>query len=313
MGVHTNMCVLGRPFSIRQLVYQGLNVALIRDMTDTMYNSRSAPFVSHAAGTDLVIEHIERHWCPTITSDQLIGSTPFTFAEDDRKHLVMVIAEDEYDTDETLPMFADRYLRDEFRISTVFGEDAQGATTLPGIDALASADVLLLSVRRKAVREDQLQIIRAFIEAGGPLVAIRTSSHAFALREGQPPSGAALWPEFDQQVLGARYEGHYGSDRQSTAWIRDGAEDHPLLAGVRTDRFPVSSWLYKNRDLADSTRLLMVGSVTEQIEPVAWTNRSPWGGKVFYTSLGHAGDFRLPAFEQLMLNAIRWAAGAEAN
>ena len=64
MGVHTNMCVLGRPFSIRQLVYQGINVVLMRDMTDTMYNSRSAPFVSHFTGTDLVVEHIEKHWCP---------------------------------------------------------------------------------------------------------------------------------------------------------------------------------------------------------------------------------------------------------
>ncbi|MEE3220774.1 MAG: protein-signal peptide and transmembrane prediction, partial [Planctomycetota bacterium] len=44
MGVHTNMCVLGRPFSIRQMIYQGQNVALVRDLTDTMYDPRSKPF-----------------------------------------------------------------------------------------------------------------------------------------------------------------------------------------------------------------------------------------------------------------------------
>jgi hypothetical protein len=60
MGVHTNMCVLGRPFSIRQMVQQGQNVVLMRDMTDTMYNPQMAPFVSHFTGTDLVIEHIEK-------------------------------------------------------------------------------------------------------------------------------------------------------------------------------------------------------------------------------------------------------------
>src|SRR5207249_2329874 len=68
MGVHTNMCVLGRPFAIRQLVAQGKQVVLVRDMTDTMYNPKRAPFVSHFTGTDLVVEHIEKYWCPTITS-----------------------------------------------------------------------------------------------------------------------------------------------------------------------------------------------------------------------------------------------------
>ena len=79
MGVHVNMCVLGRPFGIRQLVLQGMNVALVRDLTDAMYNSRMPPFVDHFAGTELVIEHIERHWCPTITSDQIIGGETFRF------------------------------------------------------------------------------------------------------------------------------------------------------------------------------------------------------------------------------------------
>jgi nicotinamidase-related amidase len=84
MGVHTNMCVLGRPFSIRQLVLQGQHVALVRDMTDTMYNPRSKPFVDHFSGTDLVVEHIEKHWCPTLTSDQILGGKPFRFAADKR-------------------------------------------------------------------------------------------------------------------------------------------------------------------------------------------------------------------------------------
>lgn len=82
MGVHENMCVLGRPFSIRQMVKQGQNVVLLRDLTDTMYNSRSKPFVDHFTGTDLVTWHIEKYWCPTITSDQIIGGQPFRFAAD---------------------------------------------------------------------------------------------------------------------------------------------------------------------------------------------------------------------------------------
>jgi nicotinamidase-related amidase len=66
LGVHLNMCVLGRPFAIRQMVLQGKNVALMRDMTDTMYNHEKRPMVNHFQGTDLVIEHIEKYWCPSI-------------------------------------------------------------------------------------------------------------------------------------------------------------------------------------------------------------------------------------------------------
>ena len=71
MGVHTNMCVLGRSFGIRQMVRLGKNVVLARDLTDTMYDPRQPPYVSHARGTELVIEHIERYWCPTILGADL--------------------------------------------------------------------------------------------------------------------------------------------------------------------------------------------------------------------------------------------------
>ncbi|HEX3726489.1 MAG TPA: cysteine hydrolase family protein [Pirellulales bacterium] len=84
-GVHLNMCVLGRSFAIRQMVALGKQVVLVRDLTDTMYNSRMKPFTDHFRGTDLVVEHVERHWCPTITSADLSGGSPFRFREDKRK------------------------------------------------------------------------------------------------------------------------------------------------------------------------------------------------------------------------------------
>jgi nicotinamidase-related amidase len=71
MGVHTNMCILGRPFGIRSLVRQGLNVVLARDLTDAMYDPRQPPYVSHARGTEMVVEHVERYWCPTILGEDL--------------------------------------------------------------------------------------------------------------------------------------------------------------------------------------------------------------------------------------------------
>lgn len=84
-GVHLNMCVLGRPFAIRQMVKLGKNVALMRDMTDTMYNPERPPGVDHFTGTDLVIEHIEKFWCPSFTSTDITGKEAFRFKEDKRK------------------------------------------------------------------------------------------------------------------------------------------------------------------------------------------------------------------------------------
>jgi hypothetical protein len=52
----------------------------MRDMTDTMYNSRMEPFVNHFRGTDLIVQHIERYWCPSITSADFLGGTPFRFS-----------------------------------------------------------------------------------------------------------------------------------------------------------------------------------------------------------------------------------------
>ena len=85
LGVHTNMCVIGRPFGLRNMVRVGKNVVLCRDLTDTMYNSRMKPFVLHFQGTDLIVEYIEKYICPTIISSDLLGGIPFRFKNDQRK------------------------------------------------------------------------------------------------------------------------------------------------------------------------------------------------------------------------------------
>lgn len=84
LGVHTNMCVLGRPFGLRQMAKNGKNVVLMRDMTDTMYNPKRWPYVSHFEGTRRIVEHIEKFVCPTITSDQILGGSSFRFKGDDK-------------------------------------------------------------------------------------------------------------------------------------------------------------------------------------------------------------------------------------
>jgi nicotinamidase-related amidase len=74
LGVHTNMCILHRSFGIKNLVRWRINTVLVRDLTDTMYNPAMPPYVSHDRGTELVVEYIERHWCPTTLSEALLAA-----------------------------------------------------------------------------------------------------------------------------------------------------------------------------------------------------------------------------------------------
>lgn len=76
MGVHTNICILNRGFGARQMTRLGFEVVLARDLTDAMYDPRTRPFVSHERGTELVIEHIETMWCPSIQSGDLTRVVP---------------------------------------------------------------------------------------------------------------------------------------------------------------------------------------------------------------------------------------------
>ena len=72
MGVHTNCCILHRSFGIKQMVKWGVDIALIRDLTDGIYSPSKPPYVSHDEGTALVIGYIEKFWCPTVLSGELL-------------------------------------------------------------------------------------------------------------------------------------------------------------------------------------------------------------------------------------------------
>jgi len=326
LGVHTNMCVLGRPFGLRQMAKNGKNVVLMRDMTDTMYNPKKSPFVSHFTGTDLIVGHIEKYVCPTITSDQLLRdvsvasrqlhtrlSKPFRFKNDKRPRLAIIMAEQEYKTNETLPKFAVKHLGKSFSLELVHA-DPKDRNNIPGlVQAVEKADILLISIRRRVLPERQLVAIQRFVGTGRPIVGIRTASHAFHLRgKTETPKGHAAWPEFDAQVWGGHYTGHHGNKFQPAIRVAKGAEGHPLLKGVKFDGFSSGGSLYKTRPLAKTTRTLLIGEIDgHPAEPVAWTNRPKTRNRVFYTSLGHVDDFKSPAFNAFLRNAVHWAAGVK--
>lgn len=303
VGVHTNMCVLGRPFGIRQLVYQGKRVVLVRDLTDAMYDPAAEPKISHFGGTARVVAHIERYWCPTIESNDVLGGAPFRFRDDRRPRVVFLINEDEYRAEETLARWAaDLEFRRDFSTTVIQG---RGAFRLDGIEALRQADAAVLYIRRRPIPAEQLDVLRRYLADGRPLLALRTTSHAFAMRAGTaPPEGVESWPGFDREVLGCEYRNHAGNALGSDIFPA-AAIDEPLLHGVEPLRWRSRGSLYLSKLLDPNARVLLEGKAGELIEPVAWT-RTYGKSRVFYTSLGHPDDFDQPQFRQLLDNALCW-------
>ena len=205
LGVHANMCVLGRPFGIRQLTLQGMDVVLMRDLTDAMYSPTEKPNVSHVRGTELVVEHIEKYWCPTVTSTDLTDLPAFRFKEDKRPHVAFIVSDDHYDADKTLPQFA-QMLREEYGCyCTVL--HGQHKPDIPETAELEDADCLVMLIRRLGLPVNQLARIREYFKKGGAFVGLRTSSHAFSTKykipKGYKPApGTDEWPEFDAEVQG---------------------------------------------------------------------------------------------------------------
>ncbi|MFP6768875.1 MAG: ThuA domain-containing protein, partial [Planctomycetaceae bacterium] len=253
-----------------------------------------------------IVEHIEKFVCPTITSNQLLGGAPFRFKNDRRPKAVFLVAERIYNTKSTLPVLAKQLFENQLGFETTVLHAADGVHELKGMaEAITRADLVIVSVRRRALPKKDLDALRAHLAAGKPLIGVRTASHAFDAR-GQGPKGHAEWPGFDAEILGGNYHGHHPSG-PTTSVASTGAR-HPILAGI-SGPFTSKGALYMPSPLAKGATPLLMGSIPgKKAEPVAWTNQ--FGkARVFYTSLGHESDFRSPQFRQLMENAVRWTTG----
>jgi len=222
--------------------------------------------------------------------------------------VVFLVAEREYGTADSLRVFhAERLAPAGWQARFVEAPpEGPGRDAFPGLPkALSDADLLVLSVRRRAPRVEELAAVRRHLEEGRPLLALRTSSHAFDLRGAQPPAGHASWEAFDREVLGATYEGHH-PDEECAVRPAAGAAGHRLLEGV--GGFP-SSKLYRFGIPGEDVRVLLEGETAgEEAEPVAWLHTfGERRARVFFTSLGSPEDFARPGFLQLLENACAWA------
>jgi len=207
--------------------------------------------------------------------------------------LCMISGSFEYDSEESLTIFRD-YIEQNYPVKATM-IIYQSEDDNQSLEPLEDTDVLLVFTRRLSTSGKELERFKAYCAQGKPVVGVRTASHAYQ-----------NWLEFDKDVLGGNYQGHYGSGPLVHLDISLAAKDHPILQGVSD--FKSHGSLYKNTPLAEDTSLLLTGKTDEHSEPVAWT-RLHRGGRVFYTSLGQQKDFRDENFLCLLANAAFWVAG----
>ena len=306
LGVHTNMCVLGRPFGLRQLARHGKNVVLVRDLTDTMYNSRSWPYVSHFEGTNRIIEHIEKYVCPTITSTDLTGQPAFAFQPDDRPRAVFVIGDDEYKTEKTLPAFANSELEPLGVRCTFVIADPKTPHDFKGIEALDDAD---LHGRERSPpgahgRADEPDPqVRGFGQTRG-----RNPDREPCLRRPrQGPRGTCRVADLRPRRSGRTL--HRASRQRPQAQGRPSPRARRVIRSWRAfaRRFTGQGSLYKTSPLAASARALLMGEIPGHPGRARGLGEPRGLARVFYTSLGHPGDFDDTSFRRLLRNAVFWA------
>jgi type 1 glutamine amidotransferase len=240
--------------------------------------------------------NISRRACLRLTTAALLSPlAPRTFAADpkpDDLRVVLLSGSAEYHSDESLAaLAADWTKRFRVRCTQLNAKDSAG-DPIPNIDALDSADLVLVFTRRLRPPKDQLAVFQKYCDTGKPVIGIRTASHAFE-----------DWLVFDKQVLGGNYQSHYKPGPVANVTIAQKAKDHPILAGISPFTSPGS--LYRNTPLPDDSEPLLTGSIPDHTEPIAWTH-SHKGGRVFYTSLGVPEDFKNETFRKLLDNALAW-------
>jgi len=316
MGVHTNMCVIGRSFGLRNMVRLGMNVVLMRDMTDTMYDSKQWPNVIHFTGNSLINEYIETYVCPTIVSTDFTGKKQFRFKDDNRPIVAFITAEGEYNSNMTLPKFAHELLLTkgvncEFAIGKPI-EEGDDRHNIENLQILEDADLAVFFIRRRGLEPGKMALIKNYINSGKPVLGIRTASHAFdpqikAEQSNTFLSGLAKWPEFDEEILGGNYKNHFSNKMVTVISVVPGMESHPLLKDVSLEGFTSSDGIYRNQSLrSDKVQVLLFGTITGQpSQPMLWTNNT---GKnnVIYTSMGSVRDWQNESFRQIMKNSVSY-------
>jgi len=257
------------------------------------------------------------------------------------KHIVLISGDDEYRSEEGLPMLgkilAERYV---FDCTVLFAIDpeTQAITpnyphNIPGLEQLENADLMILLMRFRELPDQQMAHFDTYIRSGKPIIGLRTSTHAFNYSENKSsPFAKYSWQHkggdwengFGLQVLGETWVSHHGHHgKEGTRVLIDGVDqinDHPILRGVQDIWGPTDVYTIKN--LPESANVLAYGQSTrgmsadaeliweKSIMPVAWTlNYTGENGnisKVFNTTMGASVDLESEDLRKMIINASFW-------
>jgi type 1 glutamine amidotransferase len=234
-------------------------------------------------------------------------------------HVVFVTGDDEYRSEVTMPMIAAILeTRHGIRTSVAYARPTpQTNDNIEGLEALDTADAMVIFTRFRALPEDQLRRILRFVDSGKGLIGLRTSTHAFQYKAGHPRAG--LNDDFGRDVFGQKWITHHGSKSSTEVTIHPGSAGHPILRGITP--FHARSWLYHVEPLNGPATLLLDGASVNSdktartaefplTQPVAWT-RQYKQSRVFFTTLGHPEDFAAESMRRLVVNAVLWAVGRD--
>jgi hypothetical protein len=261
------------------------------------------------------------------------------------KHIVFISGDEEYRSEEALPMLAQILAkRYGFTCTVLFathpetGEiDPLYLSNINGLASLEKADLMVMFTRFRELPDSQMQYIDAYIGAGKPVIGLRTATHAFQYKKNKNSLYAKYdvrsrvpgWEDgFGRKILGETWISHHGEHmEEGTRGLINGIElnkKNPLLNGVSDIWTPTDVYTVRNLGNAD---ILVYGQSTsgmtaaapvnlrKAIMPVAWT-RTYTGdhgetGRVFSTTMGSSVDLLNEDFRRLMINACFWASGLE--
>lgn len=256
------------------------------------------------------------------------------------KHIVFLAGDHEYRSEESLPAMARILAKHHgFKCTVLFsidqksGEISPGSSYMPGTEALASADLMVIFLRFQDFPREQMQPIVDYLQRGAPVVGMRTSTHAFKIpgnsefaRFSYNYQGDDFKLGFGRQVLGETWAGHYGANHKMSTRldIVPSEKDHPILRGVKNPW--VQAGGYWTEPMPDSEVLAMAqpldgmkpdSPVAEGKKPCpgVWTreyeSKSGKKGRVFTTTYGASEDLLDDDFRRMMINGCLWAASME--
>ena len=261
------------------------------------------------------------------------------------KHIVFLAGDEEYRSEEGLPMLAQILAaRHGFKCTVLFAiNPADGTidpltlTNMPGMAALDAADLCVMGLRFRELPDAQMKHFVDYLNAGRPIIALRTSTHAFKYEVNKASPYAkydwhsTVWPGgFGRQVLGETWVAHHGNHgRESTRGvIHEAFKGHPVLRGVADLWGPTD--VYAITQLPSDAQVLVWGQVLTGMKPedppVAGPKNSPmmplvWirnytgengrTAKVLTTTMGAAVDLENEGLRRLLINAAYWAVGLE--